>query len=97
MHCTALSNSGIYFGLWDTIKEWLPGKEAGPMKALVAKALAAQAVAITAGGATYPFDTGGVLIISSILYQSVHSYRLMIVCVSRTVVYLCDTSACNHE
>jgi hypothetical protein len=28
------------------------------MKALVAKALAAQAVAITAGGATYPFDTG---------------------------------------
>jgi len=48
---------GVYFGLFDTLREKNPYKDERNVVGLASKFAAAQATAITAGYASYPFDT----------------------------------------
>jgi len=48
---------GVYFGMYDSISELNPYRKAGGIVALGSKFAVAQTTAITAGYASYPFDT----------------------------------------
>jgi len=48
---------GVYFGLYDTAKEQNPYKKDKGLMGILSKFAIAQSVAITAGYASYPFDT----------------------------------------
>ncbi|KAG5186685.1 mitochondrial carrier domain-containing protein [Tribonema minus] len=50
---------GVFFGLWDTVKDSIKGNngEGGGPGELLRKGAAAQGVAMTAGAVSYPFDT----------------------------------------
>merc|ERR1712022_22078 len=48
---------GVYFGLYDTAREANPYKKDKGIMGILSKFCIAQAVAITAGYASYPFDT----------------------------------------
>jgi solute carrier family 25 (adenine nucleotide translocator) protein 4/5/6/31 len=48
---------GVYFGMFDTLNELNPFKEGNSFVSLAARFACAQTTAITAGYASYPFDT----------------------------------------
>lgn len=48
---------GVYFGLYDTARERNPFKNSKGLMGLASKFAIAQAVAVAAGYASYPFDT----------------------------------------
>lgn len=48
---------GVYFGMFDTLSDLNPYQKDRTMTGLVSKFACAQATAITAGYASYPFDT----------------------------------------
>ncbi|KAG2386177.1 hypothetical protein C9374_002623 [Naegleria lovaniensis] len=48
---------GVYFGLYDSFREMNPYKNDYGMKGVVSKFMVAQATALAAGYASYPFDT----------------------------------------
>merc|ERR1711871_1226375 len=48
---------GVYFGLYDTMSAKNPWKDSQGLMKFISKFAIAQSVAITAGYASYPFDT----------------------------------------
>jgi len=48
---------GVYFGMFDTLKEWNPYQKENTARGFVSKFAVAQITAITAGFVSYPFDT----------------------------------------
>jgi len=48
---------GVYFGLYDSLREKNPYKNGNDLTAIVSRFAVAQFTAITAGYASYPFDT----------------------------------------
>lgn len=57
MYAGIIPYRGVYFGLFDTLKEKNPFKKEHGVLGIASKFAIAQAVAITAGYASYPFDT----------------------------------------